>query len=215
MKYIRKIPAADKERGEELSRAGWKSLKEPRSVAMATLCALPIALVLGGIVIWMIHWLDPSLFDFLQDGSLHLTIGFNVMTLVYVIIFFAFMLLHELIHALFIPGFITSDKAYWGFNGAVGFVYTEEPIGKGRFIIVSLMPLVLLSVVLPVVLALLGWLNGYAVFLCLMNAVGSCVDILNILIVVFQVPNKSRLINNGFKTYYKRAGDAPAVSYET
>ncbi len=209
MKYIKKIPAANEEISEKLKNAGWKRLKEPKNVAMATLCALPIAFLLGGIVIIIARWLNPSLFGFLQDGAFGISIGITLMTLVYIIMIFAFMLLHEFIHAVFVPGFIKSNNVFWGFNGAFGFVYTTQPIKKGRFIVISFMPLVLLSFALPFALHLLGWLNGYTTFLCCLNALGSCVDVLNIGLVAVQVPNGYTLINNGYDTYYKCVTPAP------
>ena len=65
------------------------------------------------------------------------------------------------------------------------------------------MPFILLSVLLPFILNSLGWLNGYTVFLCLINAMGSCVDILNMCLVMIQVPKSSYIVNNGFETYFK------------
>jgi hypothetical protein len=203
MKFIKKIPAADPERDCELKQDGWTRLKEPKTMTAAILCALPIGFVLGAAVILLAHALDPSLFQFLKDGAFTFSINIGAL-LLYIAALLVFMLLHEFVHAVFLPGFIKSDKAFWGFNGAAAFVYTTAPIKKARFIVISLMPLLLLSFVLPALLAPLGWMSGLVVFLCAVNAFGSCVDVFNILLVVFQVPRGYTLINNGFYTYYKR-----------
>ncbi len=96
-----------------------------------------------------------------------------------------------------------SIKTYWGINGVFGFVFTTEKLKKVRFIKISLMPYLLLSVILPFILYTFGVLNGYTVFLCLINAMGSCVDFLNICLITFQVPKGAYIINNGFETFYK------------
>jgi hypothetical protein len=114
-----------------------------------------------------------------------------------------FNVIHEFLHACFIPNVLKSDKTYWGYNGFIGFVYTTEKIKKGRYLIISIMPFILLSVLLPFILNILGWLNGYTIFLCLINAVGSCVDCLNICLVAIQVPKGSYIVSNGLETYFK------------
>ena len=83
------------------------------------------------------------------------------------------------------------------------FVYTEEKIKKSRFIIISVMPYLILSFISPIVLSSLGVLNGFLCFLCLLNAGGSCVDLLNIILISKQAPNDSYILSNGHNTYYK------------
>lgn len=202
MKYIKKMPSTNKELSIKLQNEGWKKLKEPSNMMAATLYSMPFAFMLGGIVVLITVFLNPSLFQFLQKDSYNFTLSFNLFTILYIIIIFAFIMLHELIHALFIPNFIRSDKTFWGINGLFGFVFTTEPIKKGRFIIISIMPCVLLSFLLPFILNLFRLLNGYTLFLCLLNAMGSCVDFLNVCLIAFQVPKGQTIINNGFETYY-------------
>lgn len=203
MKYVKKMPDIDVALSQKLRNDGWEKLKEPPNLAFATLCAMPFALLLGGITIWIAYLLNPLLFEFLKGETLKITITFNFMTQLFIIVILVFMLLHEMIHAIFIPNFMKSDKTFFGINGMFGFVFTTEPIKKWRFIIISIMPCVLLSFVLPFILNLFGLLNGYTVFLCLLNAMGSCVDVLNLFLITFQVPNGNTIINNGFETYYK------------
>ena len=163
--------------------------------------------MLGGLTVLILSFLDPSLFDFIHDGSFSFTFKLNFSAILYVAGIFVFMMLHEFLHAVFIPNFIKSDKTFWGINGLFGFVFTREAIKKGRFILISAAPFVLLSVILPFILRLFGLLNGYTVFLCVINALGSCVDFLNIILVAFQVPTGRTIINNGFETYYGYIGN--------
>jgi hypothetical protein len=52
-------------------------------------------------------------------------------------------------------------------------------------------------------LGLLDLMNGFIFFLVIFNAMASSVDILNLILIMFQVPPKSFIINNGFETYYR------------
>lgn len=89
-------------------------------------------------------------------------------------------------------------------NGLFGFVYTEEVISKIRFVVVSVMPLLLLSFVFPLAAMQTGLLHrGFVVFLCVLNAGGSCVDVLNLLLIAFQVPKGGLVVSNGPRSFYR------------
>lgn len=204
MRYVKKMPSTDKELSNKLISEGWTKLKEPSNLGIATLLSLPFMFINGAVSLGIAFYLNTSLKELLStEQGLSLSFTVNLFTLIYVVIILIFMIIHEFIHACFIPNVLKSDKTYWGINGFFGFVFTTEKIKKGRFIIISIMPFILLSVVLPFILNILGWLNGYTILLCLINAMGSCVDCLNICLVAIQVPNGSHIVNNGFETYFK------------
>jgi len=50
----------------------------------------------------------------------------------------------------------------------------------------------------------MGWLNLYTIILCLINALGSSVDFMNVFNIITQVPNKSLLVLNGMETYHHK-----------
>ncbi|APC39218.1 DUF3267 domain-containing protein [Clostridium estertheticum] len=204
MRYAKKIPPTDKELSNKLIAARWTKLKEPSNLGITTLLSLPFMFINGAISMFIAFYLYPPLKEFVnskQDFSFSFTL--TLFTLIYVVIFFIFMALHEFLHACFIPNVLKSDKTYWGINMFYGFVFTTEKIKKGRFLIISIMPLILLSIIFPFILNILGWLNSFTILLCLINAMGSCVDCLNICLVAIQVPNGSYILNNGFETYFK------------
>ncbi|MDD2211723.1 MAG: DUF3267 domain-containing protein [Clostridia bacterium] len=202
MKYAKKIPSTDKELSHKLLSGGWKKLKEPSSLGMAILLSVPFMFINGIISMVIAYYLYSPLREFIDSNSFSFTV--NLFTLlIYIIIIFVFMAIHEFLHACFIPNVLKSDKTYWGINGFFGFVYTTETIKKGRFLIVSIMPFMLVSVIVPFILNILGWLNGYTILLCLINAVGSCVDCLYMCLVAIQVPRGSYIVNNGSETYFK------------
>lgn len=190
--------------GNELISEGWTKLREPSNLIISILLSVPFMYINAVIYMAIASYLYPPLKELLngeQAPSLSITV--NLFSLIYVAIIFVFMAAHEFFHARFIPNGLKSDKTYWGINGFFGFVFTTEKIKKGRFLIISIMPFILLSIILPFILNILGLLNGYSILLCLMNAMGSCVDCLNMCLVAIKVPNGSHIMNNGFETYFK------------
>ena len=126
------------------------------------------------------------------------------------IILIGLLLLHELIHAIFIPNFLSSNKTALGITYFGGFVYSEDVISKKRFILSLLAPFVLLSIILPGILDALGLLNPTSslfiqtFYFILLNAAGSCVDVFSVILILTQAPADSYLTCNGMKTYWKQ-----------
>lgn len=202
MKYVKKLPASDKQLSIELQKTGWKKIKEPKNLLIAVLLSFPFAIVLTAVTMYMSYVLKPELFSFITTDSLNIRFSIDFKFVIFIIFIWVYMFIHEMIHMIFIPNFMKSEKTKWGLNGAFGFVFTTEPTKKWRFLIISFMPFFLLSIVALWVFNIWGILNGYTLLLCLINAMGSCVDFLNIVIILFQVKRGSTIINNGFETYY-------------
>nr|WP_314460537.1 DUF3267 domain-containing protein [uncultured Clostridium sp.] len=207
MKFIKKIPPENVDRTMYLKERGWIRLKEPKSVSAAILWSMPISmlLMLAGAV-WCYYLYPPfkKLLSGQQGFSLEISIGIEIVY--YLLGMFLFLLIHELIHAVFIPKVWKSDKTYWGFNGLFGFVFTEEILSKKRMVVISLMPLFILSFAVPFLFSVTGHLNGYLIFLSVLNAGGACVDVLNVILILSQVPQKGSLIANGYATFYRNTG---------
>ncbi|WP_245860124.1 DUF3267 domain-containing protein [Methanosarcina spelaei] len=112
--------------------------------------------------------------------------------------------IHELAHFVFVPGFLTSNKTFLGITYFGGFVYSEEEVSKSRYILITLAPFILLSIILPGILGVLDLLNPLAKVLILLNAMSSGVDILILILVLTQVPANVYFTFNGIRTYWKR-----------
>lgn len=204
MKYTKYLPKTDKNLSNQLLTDGWKKIKEPSNLTLATLISIPFMLFCSIIFLELIFYINPDFKNLFRiSDSIRFTIQLNLKTFLFLAGIYLFTLLHELIHAIFIPNALKSDKVYFGVRLLYGFVYTTEKISKFRFIIVSIMPFIILSIIFPILLNAFGLLNNYTLFLCLLNALGSSVDFLNIFLILTQVPNKSYLIINGFETYFK------------
>lgn len=140
MKYVKKLPHTDLSLKEKLEKDGWTKIKEPGNLPLAILFAYPLIIVLCGITLLFGYFLNPEIFCVFTENTLSMNIKFDMNMAVLLVAIFAYGLLHEFVHGALIPNVLKSDRTYWGFNGLFGFVYTHEPIKKGRFIIVSCMP---------------------------------------------------------------------------
>lgn len=207
MKFVKKIPPENEDRTKFLKEQGWIRLKEPKSVSAAILWSMPISILLMlSAAVWCYYLYQP--FKVLLTGpqgfSLEFSIGIEIVY--YLLVMLISLLIHEFIHAMFIPEVWKSNKTYWGFNGLFGFVFTEEILSKKRMVIISLMPLLILSFAVPFLLAASSHLNGYFIFLSVLNAGGACVDVLNVILILSQVPKDGSLIANGYATFYRNPG---------
>ena len=113
---------------------------------------------------------------------------------------------HELVHLLCIPDFIRSDSTCIGITWVGGFVYTEEPLIRTRFILICFAPFIIISLILPLILGMLHLLSPLITGLFLLNSLGSSVDILMAVLVLMQVPSGAHLVANGRETYWKTDG---------
>ncbi|SDQ79347.1 Putative zincin peptidase [Virgibacillus subterraneus] len=201
MKIQNKMPEADEQLHLNLVNNDWIPMKEPKSVWAATVLSIPFMLLNAIISISILNVFSTiTLSEFgLSSDSISITINLDV-----IIWIFSLIILHELLHLTFIPNFIKSQKTFIGLTPFGGYVLTEEEILKSRYIVVTIAPFVLISIILPIVLSLIGILTPTIKILILLNAMASSVDILNVVLLLTQVPRKTILTNNGTKTYWKK-----------
>lgn len=204
MKHIKNLPSTDNKISEKLIQGGWVRLKEPSSISKTILFSFPLMIINGIIAMTISFYLYPDIKNILNGDTFSISIKLDLFSLLYIGIFILFMIVHEFIHGVFIPNGVKSDKVYWGINGLFAFVYTTEIIKKSRYIIISIMPFILLSILLPFILKFFGLLNGFTIALCVINAMGSSVDCFNILLILKQAPKGSYIISNGTETYFKK-----------
>lgn len=204
MKYVRALPSADPAQSMALLNKGWKKLKEPKNLQRATLLSLPLMFLNGALTLLFLYALHAPLRQLLRSKEgFSFTLYIDLALVLFLLGLYVMALVHELLHASLIPNVRRSEKTFWGIKPMCGFVVTEEVLSKGRFILLSMFPFFVLSFLLPLILHLLGLLNGYTILLCLCNAMGSSVDCLNVILVAKQVPHGGRLVNNGLETYYR------------
>ena len=115
----------------------------------------------------------------------------------------ALLLVHELLHLILVPHFTSSEKTYVGMTPMVGYVYSEEEIPKWRYLLITIMPFVVISLIVPLILGILSLLSPLVLILIIINSIASSVDVLTFITIVTQVPNGSYLTSNGLRTYWK------------
>lgn len=199
MKY--KFPQINSERHSKLIASSWIQIRGPKDLVSTMLASIPLMIlsVLPSLIILDIF--SPfSLADFgITSSQISITIDFQVLAYIVVIDF-----IHELIHLVFVPGFLTSDKAFLGITYLGAFSYSEEVLSKSRFTLMLLAPFVVISIILPGILGTLNLLNPLAKFLILLSAMVSGMDILSLILILIQVPVGAYLTCNGMRTYWKR-----------
>jgi hypothetical protein len=203
MKIQNKLPKYDESLHLELIKSEWIPLKEPKNLISAILLSIPLMISNALISLGIINIFSTiSLKEFgLTSDSISLTININLGIIFLLVLL---VLLHEILHLIFIPNFIKSEKTLIGFTLFGGFVTTEEEISKSRYILITATPFIIISIILPLILSFFGLLTSSLKFLILLNSIASSVDILNLLIILKQVPKKGTIKSNGPKTYWKK-----------
>ncbi|QHV47497.1 DUF3267 domain-containing protein (plasmid) [Bacillus cereus] len=200
VKIRNSVPKGDKTLDIALIQDGWIPIKEPKNFINVLLLSVPFMIINALISIGVINiFSDISLHEFgLTTEGIFITID-----LVFLLLIIFLVILHELIHLIFIPNFIKSEKTWIGLTIFGGFVATEEEISKSRFVLITIAPFFTISILTPLLLSVFGALETTLKCLILLNSMASSVDILTLLLILKQVPPNSILKNNGSKTYWK------------
>ncbi|WP_270180904.1 DUF3267 domain-containing protein [Alkalihalobacillus sp. CinArs1] len=204
MKYQSNLPKVDEREHSKLLNEGWTPLIEPQSVMSATFRSIPFMILTTLLSAWIIIVTSSlTLKDFgITSSTDSLTLSIHVGFLIGI---FLLLVVHELLHLIFVPQFLKSDKTYIGLTWFGGYVVTEEKLSKTRYLWVTAAPFIILSVLLPLVLSLIGLLTPMIKMLILLNAASSSVDMLNVVLITKQVPANATLRNNGMKTYWRKS----------
>ena len=131
---------------------GWYK-KEPKNFTLTILCSIPLMIFLSLISVGIISFFSPILLqDFgMQQNGLLMTINFPDI-IVALIIIYAIIYIHEIIHLIFIPDFLHSDTTFLGLSWFGGYTYTEEVITKARYVVIGAMLFFIISVLFVVIL---------------------------------------------------------------
>jgi len=194
------MPEFNSERHSQLITEHWKVLHEPKSLLSTIMLSIPLMVInlfITMVIVSLFVPISPSIFG-IHQSSILLNINFGAILVLIVLV-----IIHELLHLVFIPGFRRSDKTYMGITYFGGFVYSEEKIAKMRYICITIAPFVIISVLLPILLGSLSLLTPYLMFLIFLNSMASSVDILTLILILYQVPSDSYITVNGMRSYWK------------
>jgi len=113
MKFVGKIPPSDEKLSEKLVADGWTKIKEPKNLFTAILASIPFMIINGILAIFITIQFYNPIANIIANQSFSVII--NIVDIIYfVIASFILIIVHELIHMIFIPNFIKSDKVCWG-----------------------------------------------------------------------------------------------------
>ncbi|MFX0548540.1 DUF3267 domain-containing protein [Hathewaya histolytica] len=179
---------------------GWKKLREPKNIVLSMILSIPLMLFLGIITVIIIKTFSTFTMKDLGFTNEGFMLSINIPI---ILSFFVLIYIHEILHLLLVPNFMKSNKTFLGITWFGGFAYTEEEISRNRFLVISMLPFFIISIIFPFLLNLFGMLTTSIKVISILNALSSCVDLLNFIIVVFQVPKGSNMVMSGQATYYK------------
>lgn len=178
-----------------LPEAPWKPLREP-SPWLMQLFALPVGIVTFVVVGLLWFFLTP-----IRDVTLDLPALLFVLVIIIPV--------HELIHALVHPGAGRTSDTILGFwpSRLLFFAHYTGELSRRRFITILLMPLFIISIVPLMVCGALATSPEVIAFGSAMNALFSCGDIFGTAMLLFQIPAKARVRNQGYRTYWRMPAD--------
>ncbi|AZB42724.1 DUF3267 domain-containing protein [Bacillus sp. FJAT-42376] len=199
MKWRIGLPKADEKIHEKLAAGGWQPLKEPLSIGGVLLCSVPFLIISTLLSFLIIQLFAPLSLEEIgvKEGGLSVSISFSFIGGLVLL-----MTVHQLLHLLMVPHFWRSSLTWAGLHALGAFVYSEEKIPKRRLYFLLISPYFLLSVILPVMAGCFGKLNTDLKLLILINAAGSCTDLLMLFLVLF-VPSGTIIRSSGHRSFWK------------
>jgi hypothetical protein len=162
---------------------------------MEKLVFLPVGIVAAVVV--AVLWLAITPLQVQEVTSTMSLPGFLVS-------FAGIVVVHELLHVTVHPMSGRSLHSIVGFGRSIGFYghYGGE-MTRNRFLAILLMPLVVISFVPLLVAAVAQVASGWVAFISVFNAFLACADILDAVLVLFQIPATAIVRQQGWRTYWK------------
>lgn len=179
---------------------GWLKLGEP-SFRLLMLLALPASVLIGGGVLlaWVplvrVHGIDGPMRLVLTPWSLLGPLAALV----------ALVVAHELAHAIVLPrgGFTPATILGFWPQTVTPYVFYQGELSRNRHLLVTLMPLLLLSAVPLLVGLLFGWIPLWGVLLSVVNAGVSAGDVIGAVLLLAQTPRSAVVRNQGLATWWR------------
>lgn len=175
--------------------ASWRSLRQP-SPWLEKLLLLPIGVVAAVVV--AVLW-----FPVTPLGDITSAISLPALLLS----FAGLVVVHELIHALVHPMAGRSPHSILGFapSPASGGFYAhyDGELSRNRLVAILLMPLLIISIVPPLVSAVTQVSSGCAAFVSAFNAFCARADMLEAGLVLFQIPATGIVRYRSLRIYWR------------
>lgn len=183
---------------------GWTRLGEP-SFGKMMLMAAPLSITLAAGIAQA--WGAVARMRGVEGGFAGVVTLSSALSLL--LAFAALLLVHELTHAVTLPGAGLTAATTLGFwpKTLTPYVAFEGELPRNRHIVVGLMPFIALSVV-PVIIGLsFSVVPPWAVALGMINAFGASGDLLGVGLLALRVPSTAIVRNKGLETWWRPARD--------
>ncbi|MDQ7029945.1 MAG: DUF3267 domain-containing protein [Ardenticatenia bacterium] len=191
----------------------WSPIREP-SPGLFQIVAIPVA-VLVAFVLARIWWSLPI-------SDIRVVIVSPREAVAALVVGLAVVGLHELLHALIMPGGWRSPKVILGIwpQRLMFYAHYSGVMSRDRFLAIMVAPFLLLSLG-PILLiwgiatvdSISSWALTVAFAISLFNGAASCGDLLGALLVSIQVPRGALVRNVGWRTYWRPRQREEAISY--
>jgi hypothetical protein len=176
---------------------GWTEVIKP-PIKKWQLLVFPIALF--NLVAFVLLWLKftPAL-DEIQP------ISFPQDVIRFLLCLIGLLVVHELIHTIFHPKIGSTKHSIIGLYPSKGLLYSiyKGELSRIHFIIILLMPFFVISVAPLIIAIFTNYYNIWYAYITIANAFVAAGDISEIVMVLKQVPPKSRIKRTGWKYYWK------------
>lgn len=194
------LPKANEDNHKKLLDKGWTQLKEPKNILGQIALSIPFMIINFVISQFIVGTLAPNIaLSFKLSGIIDIFFAFSTLLLITVIL----IVCHELLHLLFVPNFIKSNRTSIGFTALGGYVYSEEILSKGRVCLIYIAPFVFVSIIFNFLVGFMGFYTIPTLLFIILNSIGSSADMLGFTLIVVQVPRGAIVVNNGTYTYFK------------
>lgn len=176
---------------ENINVLEWNLLKEPKSLTVTQVVALPIGLICAGLIFFILHYFK----------------GINIpkFGVKYILAYFLMIPLHEMIHALCYPGSLLSKDTVIGYwpDMSVFYAYNNCVLKRNRYLLVYIAPFVVLSIIPTIIMLFLDFKSDLLLLIVLFNALSSYIDVFSCVSILLQVPKEGLIVNSEEKTYWK------------
>jgi hypothetical protein len=171
---------------------GWVPLREP-TPWIAQLMALPVAVITGLLLLFFWFFFTPLAQRVASPSGL--VLGWIPITVI----------LHELMHALFHPGFGTTGESILGFwpQKLLLYAHYTGAVSRQRFVWILLAPFLVLSIFPLLVCMITEQATLSLFFVSLFNGLLACMDLLGTVLILIQVPYQAIARNKTWRTYYR------------
>jgi hypothetical protein len=168
----------------------WNAIREPRP-ALMNLIALPIMLVTLGLMALFLHaFTNLSLTELAGP---------------FLVAFLLVIPIHELTHALVMPGSGRGGQTMIGFwpSHLLFYAFHFGELTRRNFLLVMIAPFVVLTLLPLAVLALGGIESRFLGAVAIANGTAAAGDLLGFALILTQIPRGAVVRNQGWRTYWR------------